>query len=426
MDLYNNIQAIKMSVHRSDTGRSDLIANRLDVVMPSAAFVMNGKAIDLKNKGHNVISLAVGEPDFDTPENIREAGKRAIDQGKTRYTKIDGTSELKQAVIIKLKRENDLDYKEEQIIVSNGAKQILFNALFSTINPDDEVIVIKPYWTSYPDMGRLAGAKVVEVNTRLENDFKLQPEDLERAITDKTKWLIFNAPSNPSGVIYTYDEMKAISAVLLKHPHVYSMSDDIYEHIVYEGLKSYSLPEIEPRLKERCLVVNGVSKAYCMTGWRIGYGAGPVQLIKAMSKVQSQSTASACAISQAAAIEALLGKQDYISENTKIFEKRRNLVLEKVSNIKGLKCNKPLGAFYLFVSCQDLIGMVTPRGSIITDDVDFTTYLLESQFIATVPGSAFGSPNFFRISYALDEDHLTDACNRLKKACDGLMHKSAL
>jgi aspartate aminotransferase len=396
------------------------LANLLDNIKPSPTIFISMKAAELKAAGHDIISLGMGEPDFDTPENIKQAAIKAIEKGETKYTAVDGTAALKKAVAAKFKRENDLEYKPSEIIVSTGAKQVIYNALIATINPGDEVIIPAPYWVSYPDMVLLAGGKPVIAESSDKNNFKITPTELEKRITPKTKWLILNSPSNPTGACYSKHELRQLADVLLRHPQVHIMSDDIYEHLIFDDLKFFTLPQIEPKLKERTLIVNGVSKAYAMTGWRIGYGVGQEKLIKAMSMLQSQSTSSTSSISQAAAVEALNGTQDYIKPNAKLFESRRNLVVEALNKIEGIHCNKPNGAFYVFPSCKGLYGKKTPAGKVIENDSDVAAYFLEDALVAVVPGVAFGAPDFFRIAYAASDEFLRNAMNRIAKSCEKL------
>lgn len=396
------------------------LANILANIKPSPTIAVSMKAAELKSQGHDIISLGMGEPDFDTPDNIKEAAITAIKKGDTKYTAVDGTATLKKAIIAKLQRENNLSYQPSEIIVSTGAKQVIYNALVATINPGDEVIIPAPYWVSYPDMVLLVNGNPVVVESSERNNFKILPQDLERAITKNTKWLIFNSPSNPTGACYNEGELRALADVLLKHPQVHILSDDIYEHLIFDNLKFSCLAEIEPRLKDRTLVVNGVSKAYAMTGWRIGYGAGNVNLIKAMAMIQSQSTSATTSMGQAAAVEALNGVQDYVKNSAKIFEKRRDMVVEMLNKVSGINCNTPNGAFYVFPSCQGLFGKKTTSGKIIKDSNDFASYLLEEALVAVVPGIAFGAEGFFRISYAASEDFLKNAMQRIADACNKL------
>jgi aspartate aminotransferase len=397
-----------------------IVAERLQRVKPSPTIAVTMKAAELKAAGKNVIGLGAGEPDFDTPQNIKDAAKRAIDAGETKYTAVDGTPALKKAISAKFERENGLKYAPNQITVGTGGKQVLYNALMATVNPGDEVIVPAPYWVSYPDMVILAEGKPVEVACSENQGFKLTPEALEAAITPKTKWLILNSPSNPTGAAYSAEDLKALAAVLLKHPHVWIMTDDMYEHLVFDGFKFATIAQVEPKLYDRTLTVNGVSKAYCMTGWRIGYAGGPAQLIKAMQAIQSQSTSNPSSISQAAAVEALNGPNGFIAEHNKSFVERRDLVVKMLNEAKGLRCPKPDGAFYVFPSCAGTIGKKTPEGKVIETDTDFVTYLLESVGVAVVQGSAFGLAPYFRISYATSTEALRDACTRIQKACAAL------
>ncbi|MFO1185118.1 MAG: pyridoxal phosphate-dependent aminotransferase [Bauldia sp.] len=395
------------------------LADSLARIKPSATIGVTDKARELKAAGRDIIGLGAGEPDFDTPDNIKEAAIRAIRAGKTKYTAVDGIPELKAAIVAKFKRENNLDYKPAQVSVGTGGKQVLYNALMATVNPGDEVIVPAPYWVSYPDMVELAGGTPVAVETTMASGFKLTPEALDRAITKKTKWLIFNSPSNPTGAAYTRAEIKALAEVLLRHPHVWTMVDDMYEHLVYDGFKFTTLAEVEPKLYDRVLTVNGVSKAYAMTGWRIGYAAGPVQLIKAMATIQSQSTSNPSSISQWAAVEALNGPQDFIPKNAELFKKRRDLVVSMLNQAKGLHCPRPEGAFYVYPSCAGAIGK-TIKGKPIANDEDFVTQLLEVEGVAVVHGSAFGMGPFFRISYATSVEQLEAACQRIQRFCGEL------
>ena len=396
------------------------LAERLSRVKPSPTLAVTAKAIELKAAGKDVIGLGAGEPDFDTPENIKAAAIKAIQSGQTKYTVVDGTMELKQAICAKFKRENGLDYKPNQVTVGTGGKQVLYNAFMATLSKGDEVVIPAPYWVSYPDMVELAEGTPVIVQCSQNNGFKLRPEDLDAAITPRTKWLILNSPSNPTGAAYTRAELKAITEVLLKHPHVWALVDDMYEHLVYDGFEFTTLAQVEPRLYERTLTLNGVSKAYCMTGWRIGYAAGPVELIKAIAAVQSQSTSNPCSISQAAAVAALNGPQDFIPKHNAAFKERRDLVVDMLNKAKGIHCLKPEGAFYVYPSCAGTIGRKTPQGKVIKTDEDFVTYLLESEGVAVVQGSAFGLAPYFRISYATSTAALTDACTRIQRACAAL------
>tara|TARA_R110000765_G_scaffold81348_2_gene159118 strand:- start:653 stop:1855 length:1203 start_codon:yes stop_codon:yes gene_type:complete len=395
----------------------ELLSKTLARVKPSPTIAVTQKAAELKAAGKDVIGLGAGEPDFDTPQNIKDAGIAAINAGKTKYTAVDGIPELKRAICDKFKRDNGLDYAPAQISVGTGGKQILYNALMATMNPGEEVIIPAPYWVSYPDMVLLAGGTPIIAPATLENNFKLTPEALEEAITPNSKWFIFNSPSNPTGAGYSWDELKALTDVLMRHPHVWVMTDDMYEHLAYDDFKFCTPAQVEPALYDRTLTVNGVSKAYAMTGWRIGYAAGPEKLIGAMRKVQSQSTSNPCTISQWAAVEALNGTQDYIHENNKMFARRRDLVVEMLNAIKGMVCPIPEGAFYVYPSIAGLIGKTSAAGVEITDDETFATALLEETGVAVVFGAAFGlSPNF-RISYATSDAALKEACTRIQNFC---------
>ncbi len=397
-----------------------VIAERLSRIKPSPTIAVSQKARDLKAAGQDVIGLGAGEPDFDTPDNIKEAAIAAIKRGETKYTAVDGTPELKAAVAAKFKRENGLDYGPAQITVGTGGKQVLYNALMATLDPGDEVVIPAPYWVSYPDMALLAEGEPVIVPCSQNNLFKLQPDDLETAITDKTKWLILNSPSNPTGSAYSRDEMQALGEVLERHEQVWVLTDDIYEHLTYDGFEFATLAQVVPALYERTLTVNGVSKAYCMTGWRIGFAGGPAELIKAMSKVQGQSTSNPSSISQAAAVEALTGPNDFIAEHNQVFKARRDLVVDALNTCTGLACHRPEGAFYVYPSCAGTIGKKTPDGKTIASDGDFVTYLLEAEGVATVQGEAFGLSPYFRISYATATEALEEACRRIKRACEAL------
>ncbi len=396
------------------------LADALSRVKPSATIAVSQKARELKAKGKDVIGLGAGEPDFDTPTNIKQAAIDAINRGETKYTPVAGIPELRQAIVAKFNRENGLDYKPEQVIVGTGGKQILFNAFMATLNPGDEVIVPAPYWVSYPEMVAINGGNPVFINTKIEDNFKLTAADLEKAITPKTKWLIFNSPSNPTGAAYTEAELKALTDVLVRHPHVWILTDDMYEHLVYGDFVFTTPAQVEPSLYDRTLTMNGVSKAYAMTGWRIGYAAGPLQLIKAMDMVQGQQTSGACSIAQWAAVEALNGTQDFIPENKKIFQARRDLVVSMLNQAKGIKCPTPEGAFYVYPSCADLIGKKTEAGKVIESDEDFVTELLEAEGVAVVHGSAFGLGPNFRISYATSDALLEEACTRIQRFCASL------
>ena len=389
----------------------------LSRVKPSATMATDQKARELKAQGRNIISLGAGEPDFDTPENIKEAAIRAIREGKTKYTTVDGIPELKEAIAAKFARENGLSYKPSQVNVSPGGKPVIFNAMMATLNPGDEVVVPTPYWVSYPDMVLLAGGTPVFAPTTAASGFKLKPADLEAVITPRTRWLILNSPSNPSGAAYTKDELKALAEVLLRHPHVWILTDDMYEHLMFDDVKFWTIAQVEPALYARTLTMNGVSKAYAMTGWRIGYAAGPEPLIKLMAKVMSQSTSNPCSVSQYAAVEALSGTQDFIKPNAALFQKRRDLVVSMLNQASGLVCPTPEGAFYVYPSCEALIGRTAPSGRVIGSDKDFANELLETEGVAVVFGEAFGLSPFFRISYATSEAVLEDACGRIQRFC---------
>ena len=396
------------------------IARRLSRIKPSPTNMLTGKVAELKAAGRDVIGLGAGEPDFDTPENIRTSGKRAIDAGQTRYTPIPGTMELRKAICGKFSRENGIDYAPEQVIVSCGGKQVIYNAFMATLDPGDEVIVPAPYWVSYPDMVLLAEGTPVFVEGKAETGFKITAADLEAAITDRTKWVLLNSPSNPTGAAYTREELKALTEVVLRFPDVRVMADDIYEHVVYDGFEFSTPAEIEPGLAGRTLTVNGVSKAYSMTGWRLGYGAGPVELIKAMTVIQSQSSTHTSSISQAASVEALNGVQDFIEPHNRTFRERRDLVVRLLNETEGIACLTPEGAFYVYPSCAGAIGKTAPDGTRIADDTGFCAYLLESEGVAVVPGAAFGLSPYFRISYATSTEDLTEACRRIRRACAAL------
>ncbi|MBL6958331.1 MAG: pyridoxal phosphate-dependent aminotransferase [Rhodospirillales bacterium] len=396
------------------------IADRLSRIKPSPTIAVATKANELKAAGMDVIGLGAGEPDFDTPEHIKDAAKAAMDAGKTKYTAVAGTLELREAICAKLKRDNELDYTPEQITVGCGGKQTIYNALMATLNPGEEVIIPAPYWVSYPDITLLAEGTPVIVDCPEEGGFKLTPEALEAAITPQTKWLIMNSPSNPTGAAYTRDEMKALTDVLMKHDHVWVMPDDMYELIVYDDFEFTTPAQVEPGLMERTLTLNGVSKAYCMTGWRVGYAAGPVELIKAMNKIQSQSTTHTSSISQAASVAALNGPHDFVASNNAVFKERRDLVVSMLNQAPGLSCPMPEGAFYVYPSCAGAIGKKTPDGKVIGSDEDFVTYLLESEGVAAVHGEAFGLSPHFRVSYATSTELLEDACQRIQRACAAL------
>jgi len=397
------------------------LADRISRVKPSATMAVTDKARALKAAGRDVIGLGAGEPDFDTPDNIKEAAIKAIRDGKaSKYTAVEGIAELRAAIARKFKRENELDYKPSQIIVGTGGKQVLFNAFLATLNAGDEVIIPAPYWVSYPDMVLIAGGEPVAVETRMQDGFKMKPEALERAITPKTKWLLFNSPSNPTGAAYTRTELKAITDVLVRHPHVWVMSDDMYEHLVYDDFEFFTPAQLEPRLYERTLTVNGMSKTYCMTGWRIGYAGGPEPLIKAMAMIQSQSTSNATAVAQWAAVEALEGPQDFIPKHNKIFKERRDLCVSMLNQAKGLQCPKPEGAFYVYPSCAGTMGKTAPTGKKLVTDEDFVTELLEAEGVAVVQGTPFGVGPAFRISYATATSALEEACMRIQRFCGNL------
>lgn len=396
------------------------LSQRLGRIKPSPTIAVSQKSAELKAQGRDVIGLGAGEPDFDTPVHIKEAAKAAIDRGETKYTAVAGTLELRKAICAKFKRDNGLDYKPEQITVGSGGKQTIFNALMATLDAGDEVVIPAPYWVSYPDIVMLANGEPVIVPCPQENGFKLRAEDLDRAITPKTKWLILNSPSNPTGAAYTRAELKDITDVLLRHPHVWVMPDDMYEHVIYDGFEFTTPAQIEPKLYERTLTLNGCSKVYAMTGWRLGYAAGPVDLVKGMNNLQSQSTTHACSISQAAAVAALNGPQDFIARNNEVFKQRRDLVVAMLGKTTGLSCHTPEGAFYVYPSCAGAMGKTTPDGKKIESDDDFITYLLEAEGVAAVQGSAFGLSPYFRISYATSTDLLKEACTRIQRACDAL------
>jgi aspartate aminotransferase len=393
------------------------LASSLSNIKASPTIAVAMKAAELKAAGKDIISLGMGEPDFDTPENIKQAAIVAINKGDTKYTAVDGTPALKKAIIAKFSRENSLEYKASEIIVSTGAKQVIFNALIATLNPEDEVIIPAPYWVSYPDMVLLGSGVPVIAESFEKDNFKISPSELESKITKKTKWLILNSPSNPTGACYSESELRALANVLLRHPQVHILSDDIYEHLIFDDLKFATIASVEPKLKERTLVVNGVSKSYAMTGWRIGFGAGPEKLIKAMGIIQSQSTSCPSSISQSAALEAYNGTQEFIKPNAILFQKRRDMVVEMLNKIDGINCNIPNGAFYVFPSCKGLYGKKTPKGQEIKNDNDFATYLLEEALVAVVPGVAFGTEGFFRISYAASDEFLRNSMQRITEAC---------
>lgn len=397
-------------------------ADSLNRIQPSATIAVSTKARQLKAQGRDIISLSAGEPDFDTPQNIKDAAKRALDEGKTKYTDVDGIPELKAAICAKFKRDNELDYKPSQVSVGTGGKQVLYNALLATLNPGDEVVMPAPCWVSYADIVLLGGGTPVFAETRAEDGYRLKPEVLDRAITPRTKWFVFNAPSNPTGAAYSRDDLKKLTDVLMqpKNSHVWVLTDDMYEHLLYDGLKFFTPVQVEPRLYDRTLTMNGLSKAYCMTGWRLGYAAGPEPLIKAMCKLQSQSTSNPSSITQWAAVEALNGPQDFIAENNAKFVERRDLVVSMLNQAKGLSCPKPEGAFYVYPSCAGAIGKTTPKGVVIKTDEDFVTALLEEEGVAVVHGAAFAGSPAFRISYAASTDNLKEACTRIQRFCGNL------
>ena len=396
------------------------LAKRIRRIKASPTMATTAKAAELRSQGHDIIGLGAGEPDFDTPDNIKNAGIAAITNGASKYTKVDGMPELKAAISRKFHRENRLEYRPDQIIVGAGGKHVLYNALMATLNPGDEVIIPAPYWVSYPDMVLLAEGKPIFVNTCQRNEFKLQPSELEAAITPATKWFIFNSPSNPTGSAYNRKEIYDLAEVLIKYPQVHILADDIYEHMVYDDFKFTTIAEVEPALYDRTLTVNGVSKAYAMTGWRIGYAGGDIKLIKAMAIIQSQSTSNPTSISQLAAIEALDGPQVSIKDRNIVFQKRRDLVTDMLDQTVGISCYRPNGAFYVYPSCAGLIGKQTPNGNTINDSEDFANYLLEKEGVAVVHGKAFGLDPFFRISYASSTELLTDACERIQQAASKL------
>ncbi|MAK65338.1 MAG: aspartate aminotransferase [Maricaulis sp.] len=392
----------------------------LQRVKPSATLAVTQKARELKAKGIDVISLGAGEPDFDTPDHIKEAAIAAIRRGETKYTNVDGTPELKDAIVKKFRRDNGLEYTAAQVHVSTGGKPVIYNALLASVNPGDEVIIPAPYWVSYPEMVNLVGGTPVPVRAGIETNFKMTPDQLEAAITPKTRWLILNSPSNPTGMGYTAAEIRALADVLLKHPQVWIMTDDMYEHIVYDGYEFATIAQVEPKLYDRTLTMNGVSKAYAMTGWRIGYAAGPQALIKEMGKVASQTTSNPCSISQAASVEALNGEHDFLKARNAAFLRRRDLVLEAINGSDGLVAPTPEGAFYVFADCTGAIGKTAPDGTRIQTDTDFCSALLEAEAVSVVPGVAFGLEPGFRISYATDDESLIEAGKRIQRFCASL------
>jgi aspartate aminotransferase len=397
-------------------------ADSLNRIQPSATIAVSTKARQLKAQGRDIISLSAGEPDFDTPQNIKDAAKKALDEGKTKYTDVDGIPELKAAICAKFKRDNGLDYKPSQVSVGTGGKQVLYNALLATLNPGDEVIMPAPCWVSYADIVILGGGTPVFAETTAADGYRLRPEVLDKAITPKTKWFVFNAPSNPTGAAYSAEDLKKLTDVLMqpKNAHVWVLTDDMYEHLLYDGLKFFTPAQVEPRLYDRTLTMNGLSKAYCMTGWRLGYAAGPESLIKAMCKLQSQSTSNPSSITQWAAVEALNGPQDFIAVNNAKFVERRDLVVSMLNQAKGITCPKPEGAFYVYPSCAGTIGKTTPKGVTIKTDEDFVTALLEEEGVAVVHGAAFAGSPAFRISYAASTENLTEACKRIQRFCGNL------
>ena len=398
----------------------NILASRLNRIQPSPTIAMSIKARELKAEGKDIIELAAGEPDFPTPSHIIEAAEEAMSRGETKYTDPDGTPALKQAVCDKFKRDNNLEYVTSQVTIGTGGKQVLYNALMATLNEGDEVIIPAPYWVSYPDMVLLAEGIPKIVECPLDKNFILQPEDLERAITPKTKWIILNSPSNPTGSGYTWDDMKKITDVLIRHPNIWVMTDDMYEHLVYDDFKFCTPAEVEPELYSRTLTVNGMSKAFCMTGWRIGYAAGPENLITAIRKIQSQSTSNPSSISQAASVAALNGPMDFLAKNNGVFKQRRDLVCSMLNQASGITCPTPDGAFYVYPSCAGLIGKKTPDGKVLKSDEDVVSYFLETEGIAAVHGAAFGLSPHFRISYATSTEALEDACQRIQRACTAL------
>ena len=398
----------------------NILASRLNRIQPSPTIAMSIKARELKAEGKDIIELAAGEPDFPTPPHIIEAAEDAMSRGETKYTDPDGTPALKQAVCDKFMRDNNLEYVTRQVTIGTGGKQVLYNALMATLNEGDEVIIPAPYWVSYPDMVLLAEGTPKIVECPLDKNFILQPEDLERAITPKTKWIILNSPSNPTGSGYTWEDMSKITDVLVRHPNIWIMTDDMYEHLVYDDFKFCTPAEVEPELYSRTLTVNGMSKAFCMTGWRIGYAAGPENLITAIRKIQSQSTSNPSSISQAASVAALNGPMDFLAKNNQVFKQRRDLVCSMLNQASGITCPTPDGAFYVYPSCAGLIGKKTPDGKVLQSDEDVVTYFLETEGIAAVHGAAFGLSPHFRISYATSTEALEDACQRIQRACTAL------
>ena len=397
-----------------------ILSSSLARIKPSPTIAVTNLARELQAQGRDVIGLGAGEPDFDTPEHIKEAAIAAIRQGQTKYTAVDGTPALKQAIVAKFERENGLTYRADEISVGTGGKQVLYNALMATLNPGDEVVIPAPYWVSYPDMTLLAGGTPVFVSCPEQTGFKLRPEDLEAAIGPKTKWVLLNSPNNPTGAAYTEAELKALTAVLVRHPHVWLMTDDMYEHLVYDDFRFTTPAQVEPALRERTLTVNGVSKAYAMTGWRIGYAGGPKELIRAMGIIQSQSTSNPCSISQAAAVAALNGDLSFLPERNAVYRQRRDLVVDMLNKAPGLRCHRPEGAFYVYPSCAGAIGKRTAQGVLLETSADFAARLLEDEGVAVVHGTAFGLDPYFRISYATGTALLEDACTRIIRFCEGL------
>jgi aspartate aminotransferase len=394
-----------------------LLSAAINRIKPSPTLAVTAKAAELKRAGRDVIGLGAGEPDFDTPDFVKDAAIAAIRAGQTKYTNVDGTPELKEAVRAKFKRDNGLDYGIDQITVNVGGKQTIFNAMMATLDPGDEVVIPAPYWVSYPDIVHLAGATPVAVEAGIETGYKITPEQLDAAITPRTKWLILNSPSNPTGAAYSAAELKGLAEVLMRHPHVWILSDDMYEHIVYEGFEFATIAQVEPALYERTLTVNGASKAYAMTGWRIGFAGGPAPLIKAISKIQSQSTSNPCSIAQAAVVGALNGPQDFLRERNAAFQARRDLVVSMLNQTNGLRCHKPEGAFYVYPDCAGLIGKETPTGQVLSNDEAVAAYLLDAEGVSVVHGAAFGGSPAFRISYACSTANLEEACRRIQRAC---------
>ncbi|MGI9440168.1 MAG: pyridoxal phosphate-dependent aminotransferase [Parvibaculales bacterium] len=399
---------------------SSFLSDSLARVQPSATIAVSDKARQLRASGRDIIGLSAGEPDFDTPDNIKKAAIAAIERGETKYTALTGIDELKQAICAKFKRDNGLDYTPLQCFVAPGGKSVIYDAMMATLNPGDEVIIPAPYWVSYPDIVNLAGGTPVIVETQAEHGFKLTPETLQAAISDKTKWFFFNSPCNPSGASYSAEELKKLTDVLVQHKNIWVLTDDIYEHLIYDDFVFATPAQVEPQLFERTLTMNGVSKAYCMTGWRIGYCAGPEPLIKAMSKIQSQSTSNPTSISQWAAVEALNGTQSFIAVHNVAFKRRRDLVVEMLNQAEGIDCIKPKGAFYVYPSCAGCIGKTAPDGTVIENDEAFATALLEAEGVAVVHGAAFGLSPFFRVSYATSDEKLTQACQRIQRFCAAL------